>query len=509
MDERNFPPQPPAPPSFPMGRKELLFAGAMLLFSLICCNCLLYAGANLGFSLGLTGILTATFFYLRSHGHRPGRYEYTLLGLSLGIICSFARSSDGLLKFFSFLVLLVVPPLAFCLMAGQNRRDPGGISSLLDGFRALFSLGIGGIGASCRGVREGFQSGSAAGKKSGSVLLGLVLAIPLAAVLIPLLMRADAAFEGLLDKLPQPDWAELVYTVLFGVSMACVYYSRAAALHCRPKPEPATPKGRGMNAVTVNTVLLTAVFVYGVYLLSQAAYFAGGFSGILPEDYTLAQYARRGFFEMAWLCAINLTVIALSVGLVCAQGKLPALTRSLCLILGAVTLFLVAAASAKMFLYIGSYGLTRLRVLTQVFMLWLAAATVFVCVWLFRPKTPYLKWSLVLGLSLFALLLWTDVDTQVARYNVRAYQSGRLESVDVTHLYQLGHGAVPYLEELTHDADSVTAQRAANCLRNAYLKSASDSETDIRGWNYAEARALSILEEYRAGSEAAERTESP
>ena len=484
---------PPPRYVFPLGKKELLFTASVLLFSLLLCNCMIYAGADLGFALGMGGILISTGLYLRSCGHKPDGYTATLLILSLAIIAAFPRSADSSLKFWMVCVLLVVPSLAFCLMAGQNLRRPDGISSLLDSPRTLFALGFGRMAESGRGIAAACKTGGTIGKTGGAVALGLVITIPVIAILVPLLMSADAAFEGLLDLLPDFDWQEVFCTLLLGLSMGYVFYTRGAALQHLPKSEREQKQRKGLNAITVNTVLFAVAFVYAVYLVSQLAYFAGGFSGILPEGYTLAQYARRGFFEMGWLCAINLSVIALSVGLVSAREKAPLLTRMLCLFLGLVTLFLVAAASAKMFLYIGSYGLPRLRVLTEVFMLWLAATTVFLCIWLFRPRMPYMKLTLVLGLALCAGLMWVDVDSQVARYNVRAYQDGRMEMVDVDYLSGLGYGAVPYIEELVHCGDPETAAEAKTALMYYGVP-----DYDIRGWNWAKAKAKPILEEYAA-----------
>lgn len=280
-------------------------------------------------------------------------------------------------------------------------------------------------------------------------------------------------------------------TLVLGAPLAWVLYTRTVALYSIPEADTKNRPRKGLNSLTVNTVLIAVALMYGVYLLSQLAYFVGGFAGILPKGYTMAQYARRGFFEMAWLCAINLSIIALSVGLVRGEEKAPRSTCSICLFLGLVTLFLVAAASAKMFLYIGSYGLTRLRVLTEVFMLWLALTTVFVCIWLFSPKMPYMKLVMLAGLLLCAALMWADVDTQVARYNVRAYQEGKLETVDMGHLSRLNAGAVPYIAELVDDTDPEIAQIARDILACYDF-----TEYDLRGWNYTRSRATEILEKY-------------
>ena len=497
---------PPPRYVFPMGKRELLLSGGVLLSALLLAGSLFYHGAQLGFSLGAAGLLVCSLAYLKKAGHRPGGYAAALLGLSLLIIGSFPFSDDGVLKFLAICALLAVPGLAFSVMAGKHKRDTNGFASVFEGLRTLFSYGFGQMGAAGRGIRQGVRECGRAGKTGGAVALGLLLAVPVVAVLIPLLVSADAAFEGMLKLLPEFRWQKTVVTAVSGTFLAYIFYTRTAALHYLPKAAAPEKVRKGLHALTVNTVLVAAAVVYLAYLVSQLAYFVGGFAGILPKGYTLAEYARRGFFEMGWLCAINLLLIACAVALVTARGSVPLATRLLCLFVGLVTLFLVAAASAKMFLYIESYGLTRLRVLTEVFMVWLVLTTVFVCVWLFRPKAGYMKQAVVLALALGAVLLWCDVDAFVARYNVRAYQNGRLETVDMTHLDGLSAGAVPYIAELTEDADAGIARRAVTILESKARRF--DRDTDPRGWNLRKERAWVILERYRAedsapGAEAA------
>ena len=127
-------------------------------------------------------------------------------------------------------------------------------------------------------------------------------------------------------------------------------------------------------------------------------------------------------------------------------------------------LFLIAAASAKMLLYISGYGLTRKRVLTEVFMLWLGVTTILVSVWLFKPRFPYMKGAVICALILGCVTFWADVDTQVARYNVRAYQSGQLETIDMGHMSSLGDGALTYIKGLTHDRDPEIASKSMDII---------------------------------------------
>lgn len=478
---------PPAPvqkaPPFPTGKRELIFGIFALICSLLLCNFTLFGGFNLGFALTATACIICSVSYLYAGGCRLNGYSAALLGLSVVICAGFSRADDGFVKLVMGCFLLLAVNLALCLMAGQNLRDPGGFSSLLDPFRTVFMLGVGEMSPAFRGIYQLFREGGPAVKKSVAVLVGLAVAVPLLCVLIPLLMSADAAFSGLLGLLPEFRLMELVLTVLVGAGTACIMYTSGTALHHHPKTEKtAHTRQKAVSHLTVNTVLGAVAVVYAVYLFSQLAYFVGGFQGILPEGFTAAEYARRGFFEMAWLCVINLSMIALAVALVSKKdGEAPLVTRLLCLFVGLISVFLVITASAKMGLYISSYGLTRLRVLTEVIMVFLGVATVLVCLWLFVPKMPYMKAILLVALSIGAVTLWMDVDTVVAAYNVNAYQDGRLDSVDVRYLGSLGDGAIPYIAELVNDRDSNVSKAATDLVK----KHRTDYK-DFRNWNFAD-----------------------
>lgn len=469
--------------AYPAGKRELLFGMIIAICALILANSVLFAGFHLGYAIAQGLCILASIVYLWISGRKLRFYSSALLALSLVITAGFARSDDGFVKFVMVCFLFVAVNLGLGLQAGQNRRSSAGVTSLLDAPAVFFQLGFGKLPEAYRGIHDAMRNGPAASKKTGAVLLGALISVPVLVIVVLLLVSADAAFEGLVEKLPNLDVPELVLTVLFGGSAACVLYTRAAALrHAEPK-EAEKKYSTGIHPLTVNTVLVMICLVYVVYLFSQLAYFAGGFSGILPKGYTMAEYARRGFFEMGWLCAINLGLIALAVGLVKKTQKTPLSTRLFCLFIGLVTLFFVVTASAKMGMYIGSYGLTRLRVLTEVIMVFLGLATALVCVWLFVPKMAYMKAVLLIALVMCAVVIWADVDTVVARYNVRSYQSGKLDSVDVGYLTSLSAGAVPYIAELAEDGNA----QAQKYMERYNSERFWDEDThDLRSWNWAD-----------------------
>lgn len=487
-------PPPPTAPFFPTKKRELVFGALTAVFGILLFNSILTGGFQLGFAVFTVVCTVCSVLYLQCAGCRLKCYPAAVLLLCLGITAAFARSDDGFVKFVLFLFLVTGINLGLCLQAGQNYWAPGGIGCVLDAPRTVFLMGLGRLPEAFRGLRNASRSSGKAGKKTGAMVLGLGIALIVLCVLVPLLASADAAFEGVIELLPTFDLTELIVSVIFGSALACFLYTRAVALRHNPKTGPAGRfGGKGLPVLTVNTVLIAVAAVYLVYLFSQLAYLSGGFSGVLPEQYTRAEYARRGFFEMALLCAINLGLIALSVGLVAKKQRAPLSVRLLCLFVGTVTLFLVSTASAKMFFYIGGYGLTRLRVLTEVVTIFLGIATFLVMLWLFIPKMPYMKVVFLAALVIGAAVIWADVDTVVARYNVTAYQSGALDTIDVEYLGGLGNGAVPYLAALAGDAEH--PQAAAQAVQELQKREI-NSAGDIREWNYVNQVAGEILKPY-------------
>ena len=477
---------------FPVGKRELIFGAVLLAVCLLMVNCVFFGGLHLGFAVAYILCILCSGAYLICSGRKPTAYSASLLALSIVTAASFARSDDSFVKLVMLCFLFISTNLGLSLLAGKNRYHTGGIRSVMDAFGTLFGLGVGELPASSRGLGVAFRRSGSIGQKGGAVLLGLGIAIPVLLIIVPLLVQADAAFEGMLRYLPEFSLGEIICTVLFGGCLAFVLYTRNAALqHMDGRTVPVKDR-KGMSPLTVNTLLITACLVYCAYLVSQLAYFTGGFAGVLPEDYTLAQYARRGFFEMAWLCAINLSIIIFSLSLCKKQVTTPLFTRLLCLFIGIVTLFLVATASAKMILYIQSFGLTRLRLLTQIVTVFLGIVTVLVSVWLFVPKLPYMKVVLLTALLIGVAISWADVDTQVARYNVGAYLSGNMETVDAHYLNSLGHGAVPYIEKLANEApDQTVAADARDLLQHRWAA----APEDFRSWNYVNHNAAKILGE--------------
>ena len=487
-------PTTPAQPAsaFPASRKELIYGLLALICSLMLCNFVIYGGFQLGFAIAFCAYILCAAGYLLAAGKRLSVYSGLLLGLSLIIAAGFGRSDDGFVKSVMVCFLAVSVNLGLCLMAGQNRRCPGSAGSLADAGRTVFTMGYGQLSGGIGGLFRSLKLKGSAAKTVGSVAVGLLILLPVLGIVVSLLVEADAAFESVMNKIPEFEMDETLSTVICGIGVFCVIYTRAVALAKLKQAQPVEKSsGKGLNKITMNTALIGLCLVYLLYLVSQLAYFVNGFAGIVPKGYSMAEYARRGFFEMAWLCAINMGLIALAVSIVRKSGdRAPLSTRLLCLFLGLVTLFLVAVASSKMLTYIGGYGLTRLRVMTQLILIFFGLMALTVSVSLFLKKPRYMPVLLIGALLLGGSTIWVDVDTVVAAYNVHAYQTGTLKTVDVYYLGNLGSGAIPQIAKLVDDQNPDVAKAAQWVLSNSDVY-----WEDFRSWNYADWRAKAYVTE--------------
>ncbi len=433
---------------------------------------------------------------------------YPLACLAAGLIltASLARSSDDFVKFFLLLLAMTAYLLGLSQTVWASSYPAGRLISLAGAGRALLAEPYPQIAPALRGLFTKQTPDGPQRRRVGGVLLGLLLSIPALILIVPLLIRSDAAFEGLMGKTILADASELIVTVLFGFLLFLPVYARPVALAQDQGPEPRPAPAGEFSPVTLNTFLAAVSFFYLLYLASQLAYFFSAFGGILPQGFTPAEYARRGFFEMAALCGINLLIVLVSLCRIRRDPNVPVLTRVLCLFILLFSLVLSACAASKMSLYIGAFGLTRLRVLTSLFMLCVAVALVCVAVWILAPRFPYMKIAVLAALLVGCWTGWMDVDTQIARYNVNAYLSGRLDTVDVAHLAGLSDGAVPQLARLLEAEDPQIRAQAREVLadrvleyyyvteQNGAVTLQAREEPRLRGWTWTQAQALPLLE---------------
>ncbi len=216
--------------------------------------------------------------------------------------------------------------------------------------------------------------------KARAVRLGLLAALPVAALAAVLLIRADAVMAYYLSRflnglsfgsaLPRTGGAFII---------ALLFYSFLYGMTWKKAPVLETPYKKAVDPVSVLAAVGLLLLIYAVFAAFQFTYLTG-LTG-LPAELTYSEYAVQGFRELCAVAAINF----------CAFGVCLAFTREhkalrpLLLALLGATAILLASALYRLVLYIRAYGLTLNRILPFWFMLFLLMALALSAWKLFRP----------------------------------------------------------------------------------------------------------------------------
>ncbi|EWM53130.1 DUF4153 domain-containing protein [Ruminococcus flavefaciens] len=320
---------------------------------------------------------------------------------------------------------------------------------------------------SCFDKQAAITSDSLSKSKAGSnakyIFIGLLLTVPLTAIVAALLMSADDGVERILTNLADSIFSMEFWNVLIQLSLAlpCSLYMFGMLYKNTHRkdikvldPQVCKQKIFNMRFVS-NLVVYTAVtpicILYVMFFISQANYFLSAFSNDLPEGFTYADYARRGFFELFAVALINLGVLVfMSLHSKKAGKEKPFALKLYSIVLSVFTIILIATAMSKMVMYINRYGLTRLRVYTSWFMILLAFVFIMIIIKQFRFEMKFARNMAVIFTLMFAVLCFSRPEAVIVKYNIEMYRSGQLEELDKDSILEMSDDGL--LEALREDA---------------------------------------------------------
>lgn len=332
-------------------------------------------------------------------------------------------------------------------------------------------------------------------RQLGAVAIGLVIAFPLVLVFGALFMSADATFEALVTSIHIDLESVASHVALTGVCTVfaagalrgvCFGDASVAALGERA----ASPALRSTTAVTVLAVL---DLLFLVFVALQLRWLFGGMTVVqATTGLTVAEYARRGFFELVTASALVIPVLLVAEWATLREGpKAETTFRALATLLVLLVGVLLASALQRMLLYVGVFGLTEQRLYTTAFMIWVAM----VCGWLAwtvlrGARARFAFGALVQGLAVLAGLHLVNPDALISRVNVShaartaaafdaAYAAGRLSADAVPALLD----ALPRLDP---PARSAVATRLI-------ARWGAPSTRDWRSWNWSDHHARSLV----------------
>ena len=488
---------------------DTVFAFLMLVCGFLYWNLIdrLYYGA--GTALFAVYIFAVSLVYLKKSGIKQNSgslITLTAAGLYAAQFALFDNRPLGALNLFLLSLLYIY---WICLATG--RRLDVKLSAYLigDTVKQGLSIPLHNFGCCAAGMTRYLK-----GKKFKTALpalIGILLSLPLIAVVISLLASADSAFEHFIKSVFKSfsfDKA-ITYIIQFIIGIPVAFYlfglvyGNVKGRHTdKITIESADAAAKGIRIAPGSAVCsILAVFnaIYLTFFTVQAAYLFSAFSGRLPEAFSHSEYARRGFFELCAVAGINLGLLTVSNLTMRRDAKKSAnILRVETLLISAFTILLIITALSKMAMYVNAYGLTRLRVYTSWFMLLLCFVFAVIIV---RQFTKFNSSKLIIigAAAMFMLLSFGNVDFLIAKYNIGRLEAGTLESLDVDTLRELSDAAVPAIYEMylrTDEKDHDLREQLASAILDGavYSKDTRVKEFNLQSFKADRIRELVALE---------------
>ncbi|GFE59266.1 DUF4153 domain-containing protein [Geobacter sp. AOG1] len=444
-------------------------------------NVMLWTGAFLG----------AAAVLIRWQGIRVAPETFWL---SLPVVlfsAAIAWRDSNTLKLLNVTAICVAFALA-ALRSQSGRLVFGGVLEYSIGLLGALLRAIPGFAAGMNGVcsrlslTKGFPKG-----KTMAVGRGILIAIPLLLLFGKLLTDADASFEQLVRELLTWDFPSLFlhlgWITLCG-AIGCGILYRILLANDIPDPLPERPSFLSLGVIEAGVVLITLNLLFSGFIAAQFGYFFGG-ADVAASSHALsiADYARRGFFELVAVTLLVLPLLLSMHWLFRIESARDNRTFGILSGLLVAMLFVVmTSALHRMFLYQDMYGLTELRLYTTVFMGWLALLFVWFLLTVLRGKRERFAFGAVAaGLALLAMLNIINPDGLIVLINTGRASSGK--DVDICYLATLSDDALPGLIGALPRAKQPTR----SYLSQKLLASLPERQSaDWRGWNWGAGRAM-------------------
>ena len=323
-----------------------------------------------------------------------------------------------------------------------------------------------------------------------NVLVGLFLSIPLLFIVISLLSSADILFGQLTNNFFGAIISEniviIVLMLIFGfLASYCIICAFADTYDMEEETRERGANSKKKADPTIGITIM--VLLLGIYILFssiQIIYlFANGLF-VLPQEFTFAEYARRGFFELLAVTILNIILIIISLMYFTYNKVLNYLMTGIT----ACSYIMVASAAYRMLLYLDAYHLTFSRLLVLLFLIIDTFILAGVIISIYRRSFPLFRYCVLVTSLCYIPFSLARPDCFIAKYHIQ--HTDKLEWEDIYYLTdQLSIDAAPVVLPLLEERADYQE------IKEEYKDRILDEVTkrDIRAFNHSIYRAAKIL----------------
>lgn len=343
--------------------------------------------------------------------------NYICGGIMIATALSTAFTNNHVIHGINYLIILS-SAMIFVIISYVNMQE----KDILQWFRYLMLMAWEGFFGSFKGITHlKYWKEQKETKKNNVkyIVTGVLCGIPLVFIVLLMLLSADPIFADVIGNIFQWDWSVdfIKITILFLVVFCGFYGMMYGGMHVSLKEIPKwQKKGEAVTAITISSMIAV---IYIVFCLVQIRYLFLGGIWELPEQFTYAEYARQGFFQLLFVSLINyVMVIAGTYGF-----KESRVLRFLLLLISGCTYIMLASSFYRMVLYVKVYHLTFLRILVLWFLVVLAILFGILISAMYCKNLNFLKYTVFVAVGSYLIFAFAKPDYWAAFYNTRMQES--------------------------------------------------------------------------------------
>lgn len=369
---------------------------------------------------------------------KKGTIAYYLGTISLGL--SSMLTSSWILLFLNIIGILLLLDLS--LIHQFNEDSNWNFSRKIGSMFVLPLVTITTIGMPFQDTFKYFKSTKLfKNDRFMNITTGIIIAVPLLWVIIGLLSSADLIFGKLTNEVYDLVFSSNIFTIIIMVIFGfLVCYCIICGATMKAGSNDFIHERKKASASIAVTVLLLLGIVYIMFCSVQVLYLFNNGVFVLPSEFTYAEYARRGFFELLAVTVINIVLMLICTSFF-EESKF---VRILLTAMTACTYIMIASAVYRMILYISAYNLTFLRLFVLLFLLIDSLVLIGVIVSVYRKRFPLFGYSVCAVTICYLIFSFARPDYFIAKYHIQEKEN--MEYTDIVYLTEsLSFDAAPVL----------------------------------------------------------------
>lgn len=486
--------------------------GSLLLSVL---HSILFYGQDLGISVVLFAIPTVLFaIEVLKQNDKIKNKKALFLSIPIILLSSTYFIFNN--EVFNVVNMIAIPVL-FAIMVIWSSTDIFKIKFL---FGRAFNLIIGSlefIPNALKEVKTNIKQNkekeeSSKNKVAKQIGIGILCSLPILLIILGLLISADGIFAkifgDMFDKIMYIFSSEIIMSlisrliviILIFVYIMCIIYNlinKNSAYNVEIKE---SKQRINIEGIIVNTVLTVINVIYLIFSVVQFLYV---YSYIFDEtkiayNFNFASYARQGFFQLMVVSLINFAIIIITnLNKKEMTQNIKKYTKLMNILMAVFTIIIAISAFLRMNLYQREYGYTFLRLMVDFILVTEIIMIIPTIVYILKEKIQIYKWYIIIGISMYVVVNFANIDYIIAKNNVEKYLvevNEKEKEIDFTYLkYNTSTDAIPEIAKLLDNTEDMNLKRKVN---NYLFDEYSDlkEKRNIQEFNISKQRATKLLE---------------